>query len=231
LIGICFLCLSMNIKSHFKILINFKFRFLRKSFGNQKFKLLDVGAGNHSASRVTLLFPDCEYYGLDMTREYNNDRKDFEAMAYFYELDLTKLEYAVIPDDFFDGVWMTHVIEHLYNGDQVIENLIRKLRPGGFMYVEYPGKKSVRLPSMNGTLNFYDDPTHVRIYSIAELSELFRKTGCTVLAAGTRRNWYYLLAMPLRIVSFTIRRKKLIGNIFWDLFGFAEYIYIQKKLK
>ena len=213
----------------FKTVINLKFRFLRKSFGNKKFKLLDVGAGNHSASRITWLFPKCEYYGLDFTKEYNNNAADFEVMKDFYELDLTKLDYSIIPNHFFDGIWMTHVIEHLFNGDQALEKLIQKLKPGGYMYVEYPGQKSTRLPSMNGTLNFYDDASHVRIYTLKELSELFQKNGCKVLEGRTRRNWYYILAMPFRILDFTLRGKKLIGNIFWDLMGFAEYIYIQKE--
>ncbi len=45
---------------------NSKFIFLKKSFGNEPFKLLDVGVGNHSASKTVSLFPACEYYGVDL---------------------------------------------------------------------------------------------------------------------------------------------------------------------
>jgi SAM-dependent methyltransferase len=218
----------MKMNKYIKIVSNLKFRFIRRSFGASRFKLLDVGSGNHSASRITYLFPNCEYYGLDLNKDYNNDPKDFELMKNFYQLDLTKLEYSIIPDEYFDGIWMAHVVEHLYNGDRVIESLIRKLRPGGYMYVEYPGEKSTHLPSMNGTLNFYDDLSHVRIYSVKELTKLFKKSGCQVIEGGIRRNWYYLLAMPFRIIGFTLKGKKLIGNMFWDLLGFAEYVYVQK---
>jgi SAM-dependent methyltransferase len=219
----------MGISRSLKILSNPKFRFLKKSFRNKNFELLDVGAGNHSASRIHALFPNCNYSGLDMSKEYNNDEQDFGAMKNFYELDLTKLDYSVIPDKAFDGIWMTHVIEHLFNGDLVIKGLIEKLRTGGFMYVEYPGRKSTTLPSMNETLNFYDDASHVRIYSVIELTELFKKNGCRVLEGGMRRNWFYIFAMPFRIIFLKLRGKKLIGNIFWDLLGFAEYIYIRKE--
>jgi SAM-dependent methyltransferase len=220
----------MKMNKYIKIVSNLKFRFIRRSFGAKKFKLLDVGAGNHSASRITELFPNCEYYGLDLNKEYNNDPKDFEIMKDFYELDLTKLEYSIIPDEYFDGIWMAHVVEHLFNGDFVIEGLIRKLKPGGYMYVEYPGQKSTRLPSMYGTLNFYDDTSHVRIYSVGELTKLFQDCGCRVIEGKIRRNWYYLLAMPFRIVQFTLKGKRLIGNIFWDLLGFAEYVYARKDI-
>src|SRR4029077_16866237 len=187
----------MNVNKRFKTLVNFKFSYIRKSFGDKKFKMLDVGAGNHSASRMTALFPACEYYGLDINKAYNNNEEDFKAMKDFYELDLTKLDFSSVPNNYFDGIWMVHVIEHLYNGDQVIEGLVSKLVPGGYMYIEYPGQKSTKLPSMNGTLNFYDDDTHVRIYSVAELSNLFQKKGFEVIESGVRRNWYYILAMPL----------------------------------
>jgi SAM-dependent methyltransferase len=208
---------------------NSKFIFLRKSFGRNAFKLLDIGIGNHSASKTVSLFPNCEYYGVDLNKDYNNDDRDFKVMKCFYEMDLTRLDYHEIPDNYFDGIWIAHVIEHLHNGDKVIENLIGKLKSGGYMYVEYPGIKSTKLPSMYGTLNFYDDLSHVRIYSVKELTILFNNNQCRVIKGGTRRNPYFILASPFRIIGQWIRGKKLTGNIFWDILGFAEYIYVRKE--
>ncbi len=208
---------------------NSKFLFLNKSFGNKSFKLLDVGVGNHSASKTVSLFPACEYYGLDLNKDYNNSEADFKVMKCFYEMDLTKLDFQSLPNEYFDGIWIVHVIEHLFNGDKVIEKLVEKLKVGGYMYVEYPGIKSTKLPSMYGTLNFYDDLSHVRIYSVKELTVLFEKNGCQVLKGAVRKNLYFILATPLRILGHWIRRKKLIGNFFWDILGFAEFIYVRKK--
>lgn len=207
---------------------NSKFLFLKRSFGRKPFKLLDIGSGNHSASKTVSIFPQCAYYGVDYRRDYNNNEADYAVMTNFYELDLARLEFGVMPDDFFDGIWMVHVIEHLEEGDRVIAALLPKLKRGGFLYVEYPGKKSTRLPSMYGTLNFYDDASHVRIYSVSELTAVFRKNGFTVLKSGTRRNWYFILATPFRIAGRWFSGKKLMGNIFWDIAGFAEFLYVQK---
>ncbi|HVU85421.1 MAG TPA: class I SAM-dependent methyltransferase [Puia sp.] len=207
---------------------NSKFLFLRRAFGNNLFRLLDVGAGNHSPSKTVSLFPSCEYYGIDLNRDYNNSDEDFKVMKAFYEMDLTSLDFHLIPDGYFDGIWIVHVIEHLHNGDEVIANLIQKLKPGGYMYVEYPGIKSTKLPSMNGSLNFYDDSSHVRIYSVNELAKLFEQHGCRILKKGIRRNGYFMLAAPFRILGRWINGRKLMGNIFWDLLGFAEFIYVRK---
>jgi len=206
-----------------------KIAFMRRSFGKSPFRLLDIGAGNHSASKIKSVFPQCEYHGVDMERDYNNSESDFQLMTAFYEMDLTKLEMSIIPDDYFDGIWMVHVIEHLRNGDEVIQKLLPKLKKGGYMYIEYPGLKSTKLPSMHGTLNFKDDPTHVRVYSIQELTTIFEKEGLEVIRSGIRRNSWFMLAMPFRILSFWLRGKKLQGNIFWDLLGFAEYLWVRKK--
>lgn len=214
---------------YIRSIINFKFRFMRRSFGNAPFKLLDVGAGNYSASKTAALFPNCEYYGLDLDKNYNNNEADFKAMKVFYELDLTKLDYSIIPDQYFDGIWMSHVIEHLHNGDAVVAGLLEKLKPGGYFYIEYPGQKSTTLPSMRGSLNFKDDPTHVRIYSVSELKNVFEQNGCNVLKSGTRRNWFYIAAMPFRMASSLIKRGHLMGNLFWDLLGFAEYLWVKKR--
>ncbi len=201
---------------------------MRKSFGAKSFKLLDVGAGNHSATRINAIFNACEYYGLDMSKDYNNSASDFNIMKGFYELDLTTLDYSQVPNNMFDGIWMAHVIEHLYNGDKVVPKLVEKLKIGGYFYIEYPGIKSTTLPSMHGTLNFKDDDTHVRVYSVKELKQIFEQNGCEVLSCGIRRNWVYILAMPLRIVVSLITKGKLQGNLFWDVLGFAEYLWVKK---
>lgn len=219
----------MAVLSYIRRVVNFKFSFMQRSFGDRPFRLLDVGAGNHSASRIVSLFPQCEYYGVDLDKTYNNGQQDFDVMKGFYELDLTKLDYSSIPDNYFDGIWMAHVIEHLYNGDQVLPLLIRKLRPGGFFYIEYPGEKSTRLPSMRGTLNFKDDSTHVRVYSVPELAGVFHANGCEVVQSGTRRNWFYILSLPLRALLSLLQKGYVQGNVFWDLLGFAEFLYVRKK--
>ncbi len=205
-----------------------KFIYLEKYFRQQPFTLLDVGSGNHSASKTVGLFPNCEYHGIDLEKGFNNDERDFAAMTDFYEMDLTLLQFDAIPDNYFDYIRMAHVIEHLHNGDQVIQGLLPKLKKGGYIYIEYPGKKSMTLPSMEGTLNFKDDPTHVRVYSVPEVSGIVQRQGLKVLKSGTRRSTVFLVAMPFQVVGSLVRGKKLRGNMFWDLLGFAEFVLAKK---
>ncbi len=206
-----------------------KWRFLREAVGTKPFRLLDVGSGNHSPTKTTALFPNCEYHGMDQTLDYGYSEQDKAIMKGFYDNDLTKLDFDSIPDQYFDFIMMAHIIEHLHNGDAVITRLAKKLKPGGHIYIEYPGHKSTHLPSMRGSLNFHDDPTHVRVYSVPELSALLSKEDFRILSSGTRRSWPYVFATPARAVISLFKHKYVAGNVFWDLLGFAEYVYAQKK--
>jgi len=190
---------------------------------------LDIGAGNHSPQKIKMLFPNCEYHGLDKTKDYNYDKEDFLLMKEFYELDLVELNFDIIPDDFFDVIVMSHIIEHLINGELVIEYLIPKLKKGGLFYLEYPCFRSTMLPSMPGCLNFFDDPTHVRIYSLREIYNLFLSKGIFPIKGGTRRNFIRIFLIPFLIPLRIIKHGHLLGPDFWDLFGFAEYVIAQKR--
>ena len=206
-----------------------KYRYLNKLFKQGEFVLLDIGAGNHSASKTKKWFPNCEYHGLDLNKNYNNDENDFKLMKSFYELNLEELNLDSVPNANFDFIMMAHVIEHLKNGDQVLVKLLAKLKPGGYLYVEYPGIKSTQLPRMKGTLNFFDDDTHVRVYSLTELYNLFLKNNTEIIKGGTRKYIPNILMMPFKVIHNLIKYGKILPSIFWDFFGFAEFILIKKK--
>lgn len=208
--------------------VPYKFVELRRRFGDGPFSLLDIGAGNHSASLTKQWFPRCRYAGVDRTRDYHNDAADFAAMDEFFELDLTSLAFDAIPDGQYDAILMAHVIEHLANGDDVVSALIPKLRPGGVFYLEFPAPRSTGFPSMRGTLNFYDDDSHVRLYSIDEVSAVLRARGLRIVRAGTRRDLLRAALTPVRIVTARLRHGFVPGGVFWDLLGFADVVIAEK---
>jgi SAM-dependent methyltransferase len=202
----------------------YRFREIRRRYGRRPFRLLDVGAGNHSASIAKRWFPSCHYAGIDRDRNYHNDAADFAAMDEFFELDLTRLEFGAIPDASYDVLLLAHVIEHLPNGDAVLRALAPKLRPGGFLYVEFPGPRSLELPSKKGTLNFHDDDTHVRVFDHREVAAILRGCGLRVARSGTRRDPLGILFLPLHAWNAKRAHGYVPGGVFWDLLGFADQV-------
>ncbi|HOE05633.1 MAG TPA: class I SAM-dependent methyltransferase [Bacteroidales bacterium] len=197
-------------------------------FRKKPFLLLDAGSGNSAATKLKKHMPKCLYYGIDITRDYNYRPDDFALMEGFWEKDLTQLSFGDIPDQHFDAIIMTHVIEHLHNGDQVIEALLSKLKSGGYIYIEYPSARSVNFPSKRGTLNFYDDPTHVRIYTLNEVKSIVEKSGCTVQDAAIRRDLRNILIMPVKMLHNRIKYGYVMSSVYWDWYGFAEYVFARK---
>jgi SAM-dependent methyltransferase len=205
-----------------------KIRILNNHFGNRNFKMLDVGAGNNSASFIKNYLPNVEYYGLDKTKNYNNNHEDFNLMVEFYEIDLLSLRFDAIKDRYFDAIVATHVIEHLETAQKPLELIYQKLKKGGLMYIEWPHPRSVKFPSMRNTLNFYDDPTHVRIYSTSEIETQFKNLGGQILSSGTVLNPLAVILLPIILAYRFIKRGYLHGPDFWYVFGFATHVLVKK---
>lgn len=223
----------MKINSRLRFLIgNIKYHFVNKAYSYEDtFTFLDVGGGSgKSLSHFKIFFPNGKYYCIDLLDIQTYESINKGLYEQYWKIDLSSLDFSAVPDNYFDFIVCTHVIEHLLNGDEMLLEISKKLKPGGFIYVEYPGKKSLHLPSMPGTLNFFDDETHCRIYSEVELNNLFLKNQLKPIQSGTRRNWYRVILSPILITYKLLlsRSKGTIAYEFWDLLGFAEFIYAKR---
>lgn len=211
------------------LLKDFRFKVLKKFLSSSRINILDVGCGNHSPSITKKWFSQSKYYGIDISSNCNNDEADINLIDKFYSMDLTKLDFHEIPDNYFDAIIMSQIIEHLHNGDKVIEGLINKMKPDGLIYIEYPSQKSLALPSCRESLNFSDDSSHCRIYSIKEIANLLMRNGCKIIKGGTRRDTIKIITIPLFIVKSLISKRYISGGIFWDILGFAEFVIAKKR--
>jgi SAM-dependent methyltransferase len=189
---------------------------------------LDVGCGNHMPRATKRRFPKWRYHGLDRA-DYNVDAADKAAMTAHYAVDLESENLSTLPDEYFDIIVMSHVIEHLRNGLEVLAALTEKLKPGGRLYVEFPSARSLALPSMKGSLNFCDDPTHVRVYGVRELSNLLLARGFRIVKAGRRRYWARVILFPVIVPLKLILRGRLEAGDFWDVAGFADFVFARKE--
>ncbi|MCB2183188.1 MAG: class I SAM-dependent methyltransferase [Desulfobulbaceae bacterium] len=211
-----------------KFIVPVKFKKFYKEYKSKSFTILDVGCGNHAPSSTKNWFPHCRYFGVDKEM-YNIAAYDVEIMEKFYKLDLREQALNDIPNNFFNVAIVSHIIEHIPNGIDVIEELTCKLIKGGKIYIEYPSVRSLSFPQSKGSLQFCDDPSHIKLYDLKEVCNVLLANDFRILKAGVRRDWVGILFLPAILFIKLLRKEPLTGFGLWDLMGFAEYVYAEKK--
>lgn len=184
--------------------------------------ILDVGCGNHSPRYFKTGFPGCHYVGVDQT-VYSNTPDEMRMMDRFIEADLEVSELEEVPDRSFDLIVLSHVLEHLRRGLEVLRVLRRKLRDGGIFFLAFPNPESVNFPHRDGSLNFYDDPTHVTLVDESALVRLLREIGAEVVYIRTTRRPVHLCLMLGRIAAAPLLGP-VMGGALWDLYGFERVV-------
>ena len=209
-----------------------KFKRLLKRWKKSPLNYLDVGCGNHMPTLTKHWFPQVSYYGID--REvYNNNEADLLPMKMFYKCDLESDNLEAIPDNFFDVIMCSHVVEHLTDAHTLLKRLSPKLKSGGEIYLEFPSVRSLSLWSARGTLNFCDDGTHVRVYTIPELVNTLLANNMKIIRAGKARDWlrvvFFFFSWPFQIYSLWKHGQIHSRYFLWDVTGFADYIHAVKR--
>ncbi len=186
-------------------------------------KILDVGCGDKAPYSTYKYYPNVEYSGIDY-----REVPGIADMHSFYQYNIDDNNLDEIPNNEYDVIILSHIIEHVHHGAKLLATLAGKLKSGGIIYIETPSERSLHLPSYYGTLNFYDDSTHTRVYSLAEMTEVLKQNGCIILKSRIRHNLKKIIFLPLYAIFMLIRDKKISATLFWDVLGFAHFIVAQK---
>ena len=207
----------------------FKYILKKKSY-NTTHTILDIGCGGNSPFLTKIIFPHSKYTGIDRDFSYHNNQLSQDLIDVKIEFDLNKnirFLKEKLGDTKYDIIIINHTIEHTFYGLDILKIVSANLNKNGCIYIEFPSVRSLNLPSMRGTLNFCDDPTHCRIYSVREIANELLINGLSIIKGGRRFNSISIILIPLRVLLCLIFRKSPAGA-FWDLFGFADFVFAVK---
>ena len=203
----------------------------RRAFGAAPIRILDIGCGNHSPTITKRWFPKAEYHGADI-QNFNLDARDYRHMDRFILLTSDGGGYDAIADGHYDFIICNHVMEHMTGQEQALKNICAKLKPGGLIWVAFPSPRSLDLPSADGTLNFCDDDTHVRLCDVKEVANWLLANGVKVLKGGRSRDAVRFV-LGAALLPFALLSRVLTGrmkaNGLWYVTGFEDRVLGQKR--
>lgn len=210
-----------------------KFQYLRGKLVSPALRILDIGCGNNSPTVTKRWFPGCHYSGADIQR-YNNGDADMAAIDQFYPVGADGSGYDAIPESRYDLVILNHVVEHMADPAPILAKLCARLKPGGYIWIAFPSLRSLSLPSsVDETLQFCDDPTHVRVPDVREIANVLLANGVKVLHAGRSREGFFTTLADMFKFSKRLLKKmftgKFSGRGMWYLLGFEDHVLGQRK--
>lgn len=188
-------------------------------------RLLDLGSSDgETLGHIAQLRPDMRLSAAD---KFGQPEK-YPPKCEFQRVDFER-EPLPWPAAAFDVVTCMHVVEHLGDLKNLCHEIARVLQPGGRVYFETPHPKTLTLPNAAGkfTLNFYDDPTHVRLVPLADLGREAEAGGLVVETTGTSRNWLFAAAHPA-LCLLPASRKTFTARVHW--LGWSAYLVAQRPL-
>ena len=178
--------------------------------------LLDLGSSDgETLGHIAELRPDLRLFAADVAGQ----PQQYPAGCQFRKVDLER-EKLPWPERSMDAITCMQLIEHLKDLTLLLAETARLIKPGGRIYFETPHPKTLALPSPRGaaagtfTLNFFDDPTHVRPVVMGALAQQVRGAGLEVVASGISRNWLFAASWPLYFFAPPCR-KKFTARVHW----------------
>jgi len=96
--------------------------------------MLDLGCGSGLETLVLQKKTGIQTIGIDVNSDFDPEASE--------QVELCRYNGRTIPypDAYFDGVYSFHVLEHVQNPNQLIREITRILRPGGFAYFGVPNR-------------------------------------------------------------------------------------------
>lgn len=158
---------------------------LKKS---EKGKLLDVGCGN-GGFISSLKKKGWDVEGIDS----DNKAVNF-CINNGLDVKLGDLNSQNYADNTFDFVTLSHVIEHVYNPVELLNEIYRILKPGGQIILATPNSKSWMFNKKFKSKWFaLQSPGHVQIFDRNNLGKLLSTCGFSVKPNKTSaRNEFYV---------------------------------------
>jgi 2-polyprenyl-3-methyl-5-hydroxy-6-metoxy-1,4-benzoquinol methylase len=142
-------------------------------------RLLEVGCGSGSMLKAMAdLGWQVEGIDLDPVAVEKSRSKGLEVRT-------GCLQDRHYPENYFDAITMSHLIEHVHDPLELLKTCHRMLKPGGSLVVVTPNIKSAGHRICGASWFHLDPPRHLRIFTANSLTALIQRAGFRSIKIGT----------------------------------------------
>jgi 2-polyprenyl-3-methyl-5-hydroxy-6-metoxy-1,4-benzoquinol methylase len=167
-------------------------------------KSLDVGC--QSAYMFTKFqTPRESLYGIDVTPGPLKVAAQNLKGANFCQADATRIPYK---SNSFEYLFCTEVLEHIPNGEAVIQDCYRVLKPGGSAFFTVPNGQGVAGKYM---------VAHIRFFTYQSLTNILKETGFEIVS-GKKYGLYIPFVSSFSVMfSYILGRRLPFNSFLWKL--------------
>lgn len=200
-------------------------------------KVLDVGCGS-GISLYNLKKRGWDVYGLDLSEKAVRFVQEELGLKNIFAGTLEDKKY---PENFFDVVLLTHVIEHLPNPKKTLSEVKRILRPGGLLLITTPNFACLNAKLFRKYWFPLETPRHLYLFTPKTLQNLFGLVGGlsvikvrhSLSSYSLGKSLVYLLGNNDKVNQIIMKFKILLlpFTVFLSIMGKSDVFtfYVEKK--
>jgi len=151
-------------------------------------RILELGTGSGPTGEACLKLGKCsEYVGIELNPEMAAAAADKITEVIEGDIEEINIPY---PDEYFDILIMSEVLEHLRDPDLTVSKLLDKVKKGGLVMASSPNISHHRIIRylIKGDWPLTDegvmDRTHLRWFTPKTFQKMFEEAGCQTTSIG-----------------------------------------------
>lgn len=146
-------------------------------------KLLDFGCGN-GTFLLKMKEREWETYGLDF---------DHKAVEYCVSKGINAkmgdLNNNYFENDFFDAIVLTHVIEHVHEVDELLQQFKRILKKGGKLIIATPNAGGWQMNHYKENWYILEPPRHLHLFNPENLETVVKRNDFSIVKSFSSRRF------------------------------------------
>jgi len=142
-------------------------------------RLLDVGFGSGIILKVASR-QNWNAFGTEVSKPAVDQAKSLGFEVFHGEL--IEAEY---PDNYFDVVAASEILEHLHEPQVLLDEVARILRPGGLFWGTTPFAEGLSYRLMGTEWSVVSPPEHIQLFSSKGMYEMLSKSGFSLIELKT----------------------------------------------